>query len=70
VRKKKEDDNWIRDLNKKILEFFMSATPEEIRNALREAGYEEYTGINPDTLELHRPTADEVQQMREEYNAL
>lgn len=63
-------DDWMRDAYKKVLEFLMSATPEELRNALREAGYEECTGINPDTLELRELTADEVQQMREEYNAL
>ena len=48
-------DKWLKDLNNRITDFFTKATPEEIRDLLKKSHYHEYTGINPDDLEILSP---------------
>ncbi len=45
----------LKEIKAKVDEFFNKATDEDIVLALKEANYEVYTGINPDTLSLHKP---------------
>jgi len=59
VKQNKAEQDWIVDLNKKVTEFFATATAEDIRNLLKKSNYEKHTGINPDTLEIRELAADE-----------
>jgi len=69
-KKKRRQDDWLTEGYKKFLKFMMTATPDELRDLLRKANYEEHTGINPDTLEIRQYAADDIKRLQAEYDAL
>lgn len=69
-RKRKRQDDWLTEGYKKFLKFMMTATPDEFREFLKKAKYEECIGINPDTLEIREFTPEYIQELQAEYDAL
>ena len=69
-KKKDQEDDWLIEGYKKFLKFIMNATPDEFRELMKKAHYEECTGINPDTLEIRELTADDIRELQAEYDAL
>lgn len=48
-------DELIKELKLKVEEFFANATDNDIKKALKEAGYESYTNMDPYALNIHKP---------------
>lgn len=48
-------EKWIEDMEVEITNFFKTASKDDIINSLKEAGYYDYTGINPEELDIQDP---------------
>ena len=54
-------------IRRSMVEFFSGATTEDIREALKQAGYEEYTGIDPAKLKINpAPTPIDFQKLTDD----
>ena len=48
-------EKWFEELKTTVNDFFNTASDSDLKNALKKAGYERYTGVNPDSLAIKKP---------------